>query len=496
MQKNGKQVIIIGAGIAGLATAVRLALQGWQVRVYEQNAYPGGKLSQLKLGAYTFDAGPSLFTLPNLVTDLLAMAGESVADVFPYEEVEEAFYYHFADGSSFYTHKDRRCMEERLATLFKPSEVKAFFQHLDRAKERYELTAPLFLEKSLHESATYFSKDVLRALGALPKLGLFAKMHEENAQRFSDERLRQYFDRFATYNGSNPYNAPALLNLIPHLEHGYGTFFPKKGMYQITETIYALAKKLGVTFHFNSDVKQIILEDSRAVGIALKNGEKQSADLIVCNADIRAAHKHLLPGVPAPKAFQRLESSSSAMIFYWGIQGTFPALRLHNLFFTKDYQEEFRAIFKEGGVSADPTIYLNISSKCAKDDAPSDGENWFVMVNVAADKGQNWDELRQKIRASILHKLSRILGCNLADYIVEEDYLDPPRIENRTASIGGGLYGHASNERMAAFWRQSNKSKQIDKLYFCGGSVHPGGGIPLCLNSAKITSELIAKYEA
>jgi phytoene desaturase len=320
-------------------------------------------------------------------------------------------------------------------------------------------------------------------------------MHAENKRIFSDPRLQQYFDRFATYNGSNPYEAPALLNLIPHLEHGYGTFFPKKGMHQITEALYALAQKCGITFHFNSGVKRILVSEGKAVGIRLMDDTDQWSDLVVCNADIRFAYKYLLPETPAPKAFERLESSSSAMIFYWGVKGIFPSLRLHNVFFSENYQEEFNAIFNGKGFSDDPTIYINIGSKCASADAPADGENWFIMVNVAADKGQDWDSIRAAIRAIILKKMSRILQTDLSKLIEAEDYLDPRRIETRTASIGGGLYGHASNERMAAFWRQANKSNRVKNLYFCGGSVHPGGGIPLCLNSAKITSELIAKYE-
>ncbi len=495
MEKQAKQVIVIGSGVAGLAVAIRLALQGKQVKVYEKNAYPGGKLTQIKLGAYTFDAGPSLFTLPHLVLELYQAAGLDATEYFEYEEIEEAFYYHFSDNSSFYTHKDETRFREQLSKLFAPREVDQFFQHLQRAKLRYEATAPLFLESSLHEPSTYLSKNVLPAITKLPKLGLLGSMHGENKSIFSDQRLQQYFDRFATYNGSNPYEAPALLNLIPHLEHGYGTFFPKKGMHQITQALFALAQKCGVEFYFNSSVERILISSGKAIGIRFADGTEQLSDLVVCNADIRFAYKNLIPEIPAPKAFARLASSSSAMIFYWGVKGIFPSLRLHNVFFSENYQAEFDAIFNGKGYSDDPTIYINIGSKCVAADAPAEGENWFIMVNVAADKGQDWDSIRAALRASILEKMSRILQRDISSLIEEEDYLDPRRIETRTASIGGGLYGHASNERMAAFWRQANKSSRVKNLYFCGGSVHPGGGIPLCLNSAKITSELIAKYE-
>ncbi|MCT4560275.1 MAG: phytoene desaturase, partial [Crocinitomicaceae bacterium] len=210
-----------------------------------------------------------------------------------------------------------------------------------------------------------------------------------------------------------------------------------------------------------------------------------SADVVFCNSDVRPTYKHLLPQLPFPSTIFQQESSSSALIFYWGIKKRFPKLDLHNIFFSDHYKEEFDAIFDQQTILHDPTVYVHISSKMKPDDAPENCENWFVMINVPANSGQDWDELKTFARERIIAKLNRILQTDLESLIDFEEMLDPILIEQRTSSYAGALYGSSSNDRMAAFFRHPNFSK-IRGLYFVGGSVHPGGGIPLCLLSAKI----------
>ena len=186
------------------------------------------------------------------------------------------------------------------------------------------------------------------------------------------------------------------------------------------------------------------------------------------------------------------ERSSSAVIFYWGIRGQFPELDLHNILFSADYRQEFEHLFEKKTLFNDPTVYLNITSKELPTDAPPGCENWFVMINAPGDYGQDWDALVAQARENILAKVSRHLGTDLAPLIESEDVLTPPLIEQRTSSYRGALYGAASNSKFAAFLRHPNFSNKIKHLYCCGGSVHPGGGIPLCLLSAKITAGLIS----
>lgn len=315
-------------------------------------------------------------------------------------------------------------------------------------------------------------------------------MNTSNESRFKDRRIIQLFNRYATYNGSDPYQTPATLNIIPHLEFNLGAFYPVKGMHSITESLFTLAKDLGVEFVFGRKVEKILIENKTAVGIQL-DGKKIFFTKVVSNMDMVNTYKKLLPENLHPKKLLTQPKSSSAVIFYWGINTTFEELDVHNIFFSSNYREEFDFIFNKKAISSDPTIYINITSKFKKDDAPDGCENWFTMINVPNNSGQDWDELIFNARKNIIQKLNRILKIDVEPLIVCEKILDPRLIEARTSSYAGALYGNSSNNRFAAFLRHPNHQPKIKNLYFCGGSVHPGGGIPLCLLSAKIVSEMI-----
>lgn len=485
-----RKAIVIGSGIAGIASAIRLANQGFKVDVYESNAYPGGKLTVLQLGAYRFDAGPSLFTMPHLVEELFELSGRNPKDHFEYRRCQTVCHYFFEDGTflPFSASKTELLAQIEKTLQVDPGPVR---KHYERSALIYRATYSAFLERSLHKVSSYFSSAILKCIAYMPWLKLFTTMHKANAKALNHPKLVQIFDRYATYNGSSPYLAPGILNIIPHLEQEIGTFFPVKGMHSITTSLVKLAEDLGVKFHINSKVDEILTENHKVKGVRI--GEKQlAADVVLCNSDIKPAYKHLLPQEKLPRKTMQQEPSSSAMIFYWGIKQKFPQLDLHNIFFSEDYQAEFDHIFRQKNVSNDPTIYVHISSKMVSEDAPAHGENWFVMVNVPSDSGQDWEQVRSQIRGNVLSKLSRMLKTDIASLIEAEDYLDPVRIQQRTSSFAGALYGASSNDRMAAFFRHPNFSK-IKGLYFAGGSVHPGGGIPLCLLSAKIATDLVGK---
>lgn len=261
-------------------------------------------------------------------------------------------------------------------------------------------------------------------------------------------------------------------------------------MHSITHNLYKKAKSLGVEFQFNSKVEEVEVSNKKVKSIKV-NGKGFETDLLVSNMDIAPFYKNLLPDEKQPKKVLSQERSSSALIFYWGIKKEFKNLILHNILFSDDYQKEFDFIFNKKDIYEDPTVYLNISSKHNSSDAPIDMENWFVMINVPSDQGQDWDELIKRSKTNIIAKINRVLKTDVQDLIVFEDILSPKLIQSRTSSLGGSLYGSSSNEKMAAFFRHRNYSPNISNLFFCGGSVHPGGGIPLALSSAKIVSELI-----
>ena len=282
------------------------------------------------------------------------------------------------------------------------------------------------------------------------------------------------------------------MSIIPHLEHNLGSFYPKGGMQSITTALYNLALRQGVTFQFEEKVRRILVEGDVVSGVVTDLSD-YSADVLFSNMDVVPTYRKLMPWAKAPEKTLNQKRSSSALIFYWGIKGCFPQLDLHNIFFSKDYKAEFEAIFDKESVSEDPTIYVNISSKEDPADAPENCENWFVMVNVPANTGQDWDAIIARLRNRIIEHLSARLKTDITNLIEFEETLDPRSIEQKTSSYQGALYGAASNNAMAAFLRHPNFSRQFRNLYFCGGSVHPGGGVPLALLSAKIATGLVKK---
>ena len=484
-----KKVIVIGSGIAGLAVSIRLALKGYNVQVFEQNSYPGGKLSSFSIKDYRFDAGPSLFTMPHLVTELFKLAGEDVKNYFEFSKKEIACNYFWQDGTSFTAYGERKKFLKEVEEIFNEPQYNVD-QYLKKAKKKYDLTSSLFLEQSLHKLKTFISLDTLKALFQLKTFELQKSLHQANTQSFSSPHLIQLFDRYATYNGSDPYQTSGIMTLIQHLESAYGTFVPKKGMVSITESLFGLAKRLGVKFSFETGVKEIKVNLGVVSGIKTNSGSF-SSDYVISNMDVFHTYKKLLPNEIPPINRLKQERSSSAVIFYWGIKQSFPDLDLHNIFFSKNYKKEFQAIFKDKTVSEDPTIYINITSKEVVGDAPKGCENWVIMINTPADHGQDWTQIVNRLRSHIITNISKRLNVDLKNLIVCEEVLTPPDIESKTQSYMGALYGASSNDTMAAFLRHPNFSNRIKNLYFCGGSVHPGGGIPLCLLSAKIVDELI-----
>jgi len=484
-----QKALIIGSGIAGLATAARLAEAGHQVEVFEASAKPGGKLGVIGDERYRFDSGPSLFTLAHLVEQAIKDCGKNPADYFQYYRKDTACHYFWEDGTRIKAYADQQAfaneVQEQLGTG--KEEV---LQYLRKSAYIYKYTEKVFLRKSLHRLQSYLHADTLASIIRMPNLSLTGNLHDLNRRKLKHPKLVQLFDRFATYNGSNPYQTPGVMSSIPHLEHNVGTFYPLGGMHAIPQAIYRLGKDLGVTYHFNQRVERILSEDGKAIGIEV-DGEVHQADIVVSNMDVVPTYRRLMPEEPAPERTLEQERSSSALIFYWGIKNSFPELDLHNIFFSEDYAEEFRQIFEQREIGDDPTIYLNISSKEGEGDAPEGCENWFILINAPGNTGQDWDEIIPRVRKQVLAKLTRILGKDIESLIEFEDYLDPRRIESRTSSYQGSLYGAGSNDTFSAFLRHPNFSKRLKGLYFAGGSVHPGGGIPLCLMGAEITANLI-----
>jgi phytoene desaturase len=480
---------VIGSGIGGIASAIRLAVKGYKVSVFEQSHAPGGKLSQLRLGGFRFDTGPSLFTLPQLVDELFLLCGEEPREHFRYAALDTSCIYFWEDGTRIRAWKDTEAFSKEVEERTGVPEEK-LRGHLDKSRELYRITADVFLFNSFHKPSRLLRPPAWKALTGLHRLDALTTMHRRNQKRFGHPKVVQLFDRYATYNGSNPYRTPATLNVIAHLEHNMGAWFPEKGMYSIVESLVALARRQGVAFIFNSPVEEVVLRHGRVAGLR-EGGRFHPFDRVVSDIDIVRLYRDLLPGTVLPKKQTRGERSTSALIFYWGVDRDFRELGLHNILFSNDYEREFRHLFETKTLPDDPTVYVFISSRQVPGDAPAGCSNWYVMINAPENVGQDWDGLIDRTRTDILEKIRRCLNIDLGPHIVQEAVADPRTIERDTGSYRGSLYGLSSNDRFAAFNRHANFSRKFKNLYFAGGSVHPGGGIPLCLASAKIIDQEI-----
>ncbi len=478
------RAVIIGAGIGGLAAAIRLSRQGIITIVYESSEKAGGKVSERIFGGFRFDAGPSLLTLPEMVLELL---DDDLR--FPIKKLEIITKYFYEDGTKLNAYSDVQELATEINEKLKVPEAKVI-RYLQKASTVYGLTADLFIFGSFHHLKNLMNLKSLKTVMNIRKLQAFSSLHQFNEREFGDKRLVQLFDRYATYNGSDPYQTPATLSVISHLEHNLGAFIPEDGMFKVTESLMQQAIRLGVEFHFGQPVRKVESDQGKVQGVWIDSGFVK-ADIVVSDIDIHRFYFTLLPDPKRLAKLNKEERSSSALIFYWGIKGISAELDVHNIFFSGCYQEEFDYLFRKKDVFDDPTVYIYISSKYHKTDAPEGCENWFVMVNAPADVGQNWDGLIERSRINILKKLERTMGKKLQDNIMNEEILSPPEICKQTGSVNGSLYGSSSNSRYASFNRHANFRKDIRGLYFVGGSVHPGGGIPLCLSSAKIVDGLV-----
>ncbi len=483
-----KKAIIIGSGVGGLSAGIRLSKLGFEVTVFESNPFIGGKINSKMIGDYRFDMGPSVFTEPHLIEELVALCGRP-KDFFKYRRLEESCRYFFHDGQ----HVIVKSGVSEVAQTFQEAfgeDLVTTSRFLNRMKKNYAAVSPIFIAVSLHRFWHWFNRSIWKAIIRIPKYGLFSSMNQKNEAKFKNPKTIQILNRLATYNGSSPYKTPGMLNIISHLEFNEGPAMPHGGMVAITKTLHQLAESSGITFRTNEPIITINHSNGKATGVK-SSLATYDCDLVVSNMDVHFTYEKLLNGFAAPTKILNQEKSSSAIVFYWGVKKQFDSLGVHNILFAENYESEFNALFESKEMYSDPTIYIHITSKVEEKDAPSGCENWFVMVNAPINVGQNWDEIVAKTRACIIQKISNHLNASIEDLIEVEEVSDPRKIESTYFGKQGSIYGNSSNSAFAAFYRHPNFSKKIKGLYFSGVTVHPGGGIPLALNSAKIVERCV-----
>ena len=492
---KNKGVAIIGGGLGALSGAIRLARLGFSVQLFEKNPKIGGKVNEVILEGYRFDTGASLLTMPFVIDELFDFAGFKRSDYLDFVSIDPICRYFFSDGSVMDASADKAKMKAAIEEL-SSDDVEAYTRFLKYAERIHDLTAEIFMFTPIHEFGKLMRLRYFRTLFRLHQIDPFRTVHQSVSRFFSDPRLVQLFDRYATYNGSDPFQAPATLNIIPYIEYGLGGYYIKDGIYRLIDALEAVACELGVQIQTSARVEKICHDGKRVSGVQV-NGEKFETDYVLCGADAVVAYDELIGGSQhRSEKLNRLEPSLSGMVFLWGIKGKHPALGHHNIIFSSEYDAEFKQIFKHQQVPDDPTIYIAITSKTDTGHAPADSENWFVLLNMPyLAPGQMWEKEKVRMRTVVLDRLKQI-GFDIADQIEVEQIYTPEDFSELYASNQGSIYGVSSNSRTTAFKRLSNRSRVLKGLYFAGGSVHPGGGIPLVILSGKMAATLIAEDHA
>jgi phytoene desaturase len=478
-----KKILVIGAGLGGLAAAIRLAGAGHAVEVWEKNDEPGGKVKALAQDGFQWDTGPSLLTMPHVLRELFTSAGERLEDHLNLVRLDSACRYFWTDGT---------VIDENAAFWAQP-EVARFLEY---ARGIYELSGEAYLNHPPGEFWRAFTPGNLGKLRHLPKVATTRTLAAEVERRISDPHLRQIFLRFATYNGSSPYLTPATFNIIPYVESEFGAWYVRGGMAKIVVELAALAQRRGVKFRFNTTATGWNGSEASA-----QEGTKSRADYLVCNADVLSARTGFLADLTPPslrKGLLRPPLSTSGFILFLGVHGCDPRLSHHNILFSDDYPKEFAQIHEEKISPREPTIYISASSRTDPGHAPEGHDNYFVLINVPArDPKQPWTkEEAQGYRDLVLQRLERFGFRDLPSRIVSERIFTPSDFAARDLAHHGALYGWASHSIGTSLFRPPLRSCAADDVFFTGGTTHPGGGIPLVLLSGKMVADLINREAA
>lgn len=462
-------VAVVGGGVGGLATAIRLRVLGHGVTVFERNDVPGGKLAVRERDGFVFDIGPSLVTLPHVYDELFRQAGTSLADEVDLIRLDPQFRYTWADGHTMVM-RDDGCDEpgyrefvEHGRTIWDISE-RTFFAG--------PMGSPVSLLRRMQRPSDLVRIDPLRTLDA-------------SARRcFTDERMVQWAGRYATYSGSSPYRAPATLGCIAHVEHEFGCWYPMGGLGALRDAFVRVAERSGVDVRCGSDVAAITVGPTRVTGVLLADGTMHPADVVVSNADAEHLYRDLLPDRKALRRVHRSTPSTSGFVVLVGAAGATPDIAHHNVWFSSDERREFAQI-ADGHLADEPTVYACVSSVTDASQAPAGDENWFLLVNTPA--GVEVD--RDAYSGVVLDVLAR-RGIDLRGRARFTETITPHDLEQRYRAPGGAIYGSSSDGRRAAFVRPANRGSRPG-LYLVGGSSHPGGGLPLVTMSARIVADMI-----
>ncbi len=492
---NEKSVGIIGAGIGGIATSIRLAKNGFKVTVYEKNAAPGGRVSQTVRDGHRFDLGATIFMMPGIYRTTFESMGLNLDDFMELLPVTTLYQLYFDDGSVLDFTTNEKKMQDQLEAL-EPGSYQKMKSYLDQGYGFLKLGLAQLLGRNFYRLFDFVN---LGNVGLLIKLKTYIR-HQRFVERFfRHPHLQMAFTFQNIYVGQSPFEAPALFSMLPAAELLEGSMFPRGGMNQIVKNLVEYARTLGVDFVYNKPAQRILTSGNRATGILFEDGSRSAEDIVIANADLPYVYSQLLPDRYAAARVNRLNHACSALVFHWGIDKVYPGLAQHNVFLSDQYRECLNTIFKDKSLSEDFCFYVHSPVRTDSTAAPANQDSLSVVIPVGhidPEKNQDWNRIRNMAREGVIRRLEKLGYTAFADHIKFEICYLPGTWESVFHVSRGATFGSLSHNIMQmGYFRPHNRHNKYRNLYFTGGSTHPGNGIPLVLLSAKLTSERILKEQ-